>query len=858
MGFSGYFLIVQDFINWAKINGIRVGPGRGSGAGSLVAYALRITDIDPLPYNLLFERFLNPDRVSMPDFDIDFMQERRGEVIQYVANRYGRDHVGQIATYSALNPKSAVKDVARTLGIPFSEINELTKPMPLLVDGKKPDLDQALEFAPKLKAKALEDPVYKRILATARTLEGLYRQVGMHAAGVVISEKPLVEYVPVFAGQNGELITQFDKDKVEDAGLVKFDFLGLKTLDVIAQAENLINLRIGTENQLDNTEKRLARDKHPHAQKSEGEIPFLKVELLSPDAPEVYQLIASGDTLGIFQVESTGFQELCRKLKPDCFEDIIAAGALYRPGPMQSGMVDDFVDRKHGRQKIIYPHPLLETVLKPTYGTIVYQEQVLLSAQVLAGYSLGAADLLRRAMGKKKFEEMQQQRNQFMEGAKKNGVDPEQAGQVFDSIEKFAGYGFNKSHAAAYAMITYQTAYLKRFYPVEFMAALLTTSSGSTEDVVKYIYEAKISHIEVLPPDVNISLRKFTVDYSKQNSRYKNGYGSIRFGLEAVKGLGDAALETLLEARGKEKEFRSIFHFCESTASQKINKRVLEALVKSGAMDGFNKPRKQLFAAIEKALSNANSLQKDAAVGQSNLFDMASLVQESKESYVDVGEWSEKERLANERDSLGFYSSGHPLDRYVEDARKLGAIATVEIPQKRHLEVVQIAGMVIELKERMLKSGNGRWAIVRVEDTFGHAEVLAFSKSYQDHEAILRSGEPILIKGRVLHDDIDDEGKQSTAKMRLESALLLSVAQTERTRFVDIKIASSSADEYLLEQIHKLCERHKGEKPLRIILERAKAYSTFIVCGENTRVDPNDEFIAELEAMPGILKATRI
>ncbi|MES2504098.1 MAG: DNA polymerase III subunit alpha [Myxococcota bacterium] len=822
MGFSGYFLIVQDFINWAKDGRIRVGPGRGSGAGSLVAYAVRITDIDPIPYNLLFERFLNPERVSMPDFDIDFMQERRGEVIQYVTDRYGKDHVGQIATYSGLNPKSAVKDVARTLGIPFSEINELTKPMPLLIDGQKPDLDEALEYAPKLKEKARQDPVYQRILDTARVLEGLYRQVGMHAAGIVIGDKPLVEYVPIFQGQHGEFITQFDKDKVEYAGLVKFDFLGLKTLDVITHAEDLVNERL----------------------RREGK-PELNVELLSPNAPEskkVYELIASGDTLGVFQVESGGFQDLCRRLKPDCFEDIIAAGALYRPGPMQSGMVDDFVDRKHGRKKVIYPHPSLEAILKPTYGTFVYQEQVLLAAQVLAGYSLGTADLLRRAMGKKKFEEMQKQRADFISGAQKNGVDGDQAAGIFDSIEKFAGYGFNKSHAAAYAMITYQTAYLKCYFPVEFMAALLTTSSDSTGDVVKYIQEARSSGIEVLPPDINASSRKFTVDE-----------GRIRFGLEAIKGLGDAALEVILETRQKDGPFKNLFQMCEQVPLQKINKKVLEALTKSGGFDGFGRPRKQLFLAVEKAIASAQKSQKDKERGQTSLF--GALETESTEVYESCKEWPEKEKLNFERETLGFYLSGHPLDRYQSEAKRLGVLATAQLTSAKHLESVQVMGIVAELKERVLKSGEGRWAVVTLEDNFGRVEVLAFNKSYAEHEALLKSKEPLLIKGRILIDDIDDDGHVGMPKMRLESVTMLSKAQEEKTRFVDITLTSDASD--LLKAVQTLCEQHRGQKPMRLIFEHPEGFNTYMICGDHIRVEASDTFLAQLENLSGVKKAVR-
>jgi DNA polymerase-3 subunit alpha len=612
MGFPGYFLIVQDFINWSKDNGVRVGPGRGSGAGSLVAYALRITDLDPIPYNLLFERFLNPERVSMPDFDVDFMQEKRGRVIEYVAHKYGRERVGQIATYAGLNPKSAIKDVARTLGISFTEVNELTKPMPLLIDGKKPDFDKALEYAPKLLELSKTDERYKKVINVARSLEGLYRQAGMHAGGVVIGEKPLVEYVPLFSGNNGELVTQFDKDKVEAAGLVKFDFLGLKTLDVIESCEVLVNTRIARENALPPEQREEAAKLHPHAmrvpdRKAGDEIPKLVVNLLHLDEDKVYKLIAAGDTAGVFQVESSGMREMCRKLKPTCFEDIVAGVALYRPGPMDAGMLDDFIDRKHGRKKVEYPHPLLEPVLAPTYGTFVYQEQVMQAAQVLAHYTLGGADMLRRAMGKKKKEEMDKQRGKFIEGAGKNGISPEKAGEIFDTIDKFAGYGFNKSHSAAYALITYQTAYLKQFYPLEFMAALLTTEVSSTENVVKYIHEARTHGIEVLPPDVNVSQVSFSVDYTidealRTRRKHKHtAYGRIRFGLSAVKGLGDTALEAIIEARERVGRFTSLYHFLEETGG-KVNSKILEVMAKSGSFDCWGKPRRQIFESIERCL----------------------------------------------------------------------------------------------------------------------------------------------------------------------------------------------------------------------------------------------------------------
>lgn len=845
MGFSGYFLIVQDFINWAKNHEIKVGPGRGSGAGSLVAYVLRITDIDPIPYNLLFERFLNPERVSMPDFDIDFMQERRGEVIQYVGQRYGRDRVGQIATYAALNPKSAVKDVARTLGIPFSEINELTKPMPLLIDGKKPDLKQALEYAPKLKEKAKADPLYQRVLENARVLEGLYRQAGMHAGGIVIGEKELVEYVPVFAGVNGELVTQFDKDKVEEAGLVKFDFLGLKTLDVIASAEKLVNLRIKQENQLPPKERKEKLAIHPHASQDSEDIPPLVVELLSPERKEVFELISSGDTLGIFQIESGGFQDMCRKLKPDCFEDIIAAGALYRPGPMQSGMVDDFIERKHGRKAVVYPHPLLEPVLKPTYGTIVYQEQVLQAAQVLAGYTLGAADILRRAMGKKKFEEMEKQRASFIEGASTQGVSKENAQSVFDTIEKFAGYGFNKSHSAAYALITYQTAYLKRFYPVEFMAALLSTSSGSTDDVVKYIREARSQGIKVLPPDINISVKDFTVDYEHD----PKSKGAIRFGLGAVKGLGEAALESIFEARKEHGEFTSLYNFCQNIATSKVNKKVMEALINSGSFDCFLKPRKQLFLSIDKALSHAQKIQKDKNLGQTSMFDMfsADQGQDHFEEYAESQEYSDKERLLLEKEAVGFYLSGHPLDPYEKEANALGAIPTAQLLGARHLEEVKLVGIVSALKERPLKSGKGRWAVVVLEDSFGQAEVLCFSGAYENAENLLKSKEPLIVSGRALIDDIDDEGQQQKPKMRLSEVSLLSDAQISRCSSLVIDAQSCSINEKNLDNIKEILQQYPGRKTVVIKLDTSFGAKVELSFSEPFLVNPTDELIHQLQ-----------
>jgi DNA polymerase-3 subunit alpha len=888
MGFPGYFLIVQDFINWSKQNVVRVGPGRGSGAGSLVAYALRITDLDPLPYDLLFERFLNPERVSMPDFDVDFMQERRGLVIDYVAKKYGRERVGQIATYSGLNPKSAIKDVARTLGISFTEINELTKPIPPLVDGKKVDFDKALEYAPKLKELANTDPIYKKVIEVSRTLEGLFRQAGMHAGGVVIGEKDLVEYVPCFSGNNGEYVTQFDKDKVEAAGLVKFDFLGLKTLDVIESCERLVNERIAAENKKSREERAVAAAKHPHAARAVGftlgdVIPDLTVDLLHLDEDRVYKLIASGDTLGVFQVESSGMRDMCRRLKPTCFEDVVAGVALYRPGPMDAGMLDDFIDRKHGRQKISYPHPSLEKVLSPTYGTFVYQEQIMQSAQVLAGYSLGGADLLRRAMGKKKKEEMDKQRANFVAGCMNtHGITEERGNEIFDTIDKFAGYGFNKSHSAAYALITFQTAYLKCFYPIEFMAALLTTEVGSTENVVKYIQEARSKGIEVLPPDVNVSGISFSVDYSVADNaedalrtRRKHRattYGRIRFGLSAVKGMGDAALEAILEGRNGGR-FASFYAFLEAVPAGKINRKVLEVLIKSGALDSFGKTRSSLFATIDEALSIADANRQEAQSSQFSLFGAS--VTKRAETYKDMPEWGHKERLQFEREAIGFYLSGHPLDRYVDDGKKLGAIPTVELTTVRHTGEATITGIVAGMKERKLKTSDGRWAVVTIEDTFGQAEVLCFSKVYEAAEALLKSGEPLLIRGRALIDDVDDDGKQLTPKMRADAVESLADAQIARTRYLDVtfnagrkpgvtlKAELPDAEpaeawvESALDRIAAACKANPGDIPARLRLEMPAGYSVLVQSGAEVRVTPTEALVAAIERIQGVVGVAR-
>jgi DNA polymerase III subunit alpha len=586
-------------------------------------------------------------------------------------------------------------------------------------------------------------------------------------------------------------------------------------------------------------------------------------------------------------------REMCRKLKPTLFEDIVAGVALYRPGPMEAGMLDDFIDRKHGRQKISYPHPLLEPVLSPTYGTFVYQEQVMQAAQVLARFSLGGADLLRRAMGKKKKEEMDKVKAKFVDGCAANGIAQQQASDIFDTIEKFAGYGFNKSHSAAYALVTYQTAYLKCFYPIEFFAALLTTEVSSTENIVKYIHEAKIHGVEVLPPDINISERSFSVDYQVDDAlraRRKHRattYGKIRFGLSAVKGLGDAALDAIVAARG-EGPFTSLFDFTRRLAG-KVNRKILEVLIKSGAMDGFGRPRAQLFGTIDEALDVADRERKEKESGQTNLFAMFAATTPAvtqKETYSDAGDWAQSEKLAYEKEAVGFYLSGHPLDRYVADAKKLGATPTVELVRQRHNSEAQIVGIVTGLKERKLKTGDGRWAVVTIEDTFGTAEALCFSKVYEVAEPLLRAGQPLLLKGRALIDDVDDDGQQLTPKMRVEAVESLAEAQMKRTRWLDVRVEvprpASSAPAALgtpfdprrddhraaddadvdavvlsLEKLKEACAKHPGVVPARVHLDMPAGYSVVVQSGETCKVTPSEELVAALERVKGVLSVVR-
>lgn len=831
MDFPGYFLIVWDFINWSHENGIPVGPGRGSGAGSLVAYAMRITDIDPIPYDLLFERFLNPERVSMPDFDIDFCMNRRGEVIEYVMNKYGKNNVGQIVTFGQLKARACVRDVGRALKLGYGQVDRIAKMIPEVIGIT---LKDALKQEKRLQQMCDEEEQVKMLFDIALSLENLNRQTGIHAAGVVISETPLWDFVPVCRGANGEIVTQYAKDEVEQAGLVKFDFLGLKTLTVIQDAVDLIN-----------------------AQRKEAGEELFDINKVGLDDPAVFKLISAGDTTGVFQLESSGFQELLKKLKPDRFEDIVAAVALYRPGPLGSGMVDDFIDRKHGRKEVKYPHPWLAEVLEPTYGVMVYQEQVMKTAQVMAGYTLGGADLLRRAMGKKKPEVMAEQKAIFVEGALGLEVDKSLAEEIFDLMAYFSGYGFNKSHSAAYALLTYRTGYLKARHKVEFMAALMTNDRDSTDKIVRYINDSKGMGIDVLPPDINESRLDFSVVD-----------GKILFGMAAIRGVGAGVIEVILEERAKGGPFKNIFDFCGRVDLKKINRRVLEALVKCGAFDAIGPAhttgsmgeicasRAALLGVIESAMERGARAQHDRAVGQASLFGMMSATVQDEISdvvYPDVDPWSDRVLLDFEKELLGFYVTGHPLDRFVGEFGMYAAQTTahVHMAQLNHRESIAIAGMISTMREVPLKSGAGRMAFIQLEDKTGEIEVIVFSAVYAEYEDVIKSGQPLLFRGQVQEEGDADA---RTRRLRCESVTTL---MEERRRLVNrmiIEIDVNAVRKGSLDRLRTLFKMNEGRCKTSLIFKVANndgSGTAEMHLPQQYWIEPTDDLMMSIERLFG-------
>ncbi len=708
MGFSGYFMIVQDFINWAKENGIPVGPGRGSGAGSLVAYSLNITDLDPIKNKLIFERFLNPERVSMPDFDIDFCQDRRGEVINYVTNKYGAASVSQIITFGKLQARAAIRDVGRVMGMSFQEVDVLSKLMP---DKLGVTLEDALTLEPRIQELMDQDSRMANLFELARKIEGIHRHASIHAAGVVISNLPLVSYAPLYKGAEGENVVQYDMKVSEKIGLIKFDFLGLKTLTLIDNALKLI-------------EKNRSKK-------------FKASEISMTDAG-IYDLMTRGDTAGVFQFEGGGMTETLKRVKPTCFEDIVAVNSLYRPGPMD--MIPEYIARKHGQVKVTYIFEELEEILKETYGIIVYQEQVQLIASKIASYSLGEADLLRRAMGKKIKEEMDQQRQRFMDGANKNGHDVKKSGELFDLMAKFAEYGFNKSHAAAYCVVAGQTAWLKNYYAVEFYAALLNTELSDTDKIVKYIKDARKHNIIVKPPDVNFSEHGFTVRES-----------DVFFGLGAIKGVGQSAVEAILEARAtkENQKFESISDFFMSVDLRRVNKKVIESLTKAGAFDNFGVHRAKLFAGFEKFIERAEVERNDRELGQSSLFGM--IEEESSEKEIDLPEvptWTKSAKLNCEKEVLGFYLSEHPLNGLENVFSKVVTHDIVDLDKVEHKKRAIIGGIVSSHREIITRKGT-RMAILVLEDLTSSVEVVVFPDAYAEAETLTKSDQPLIIEAVV-------------------------------------------------------------------------------------------------------------
>ena len=863
MGFAGYFLIVQDFINWAKDNGVPVGPGRGSGAGSLVAWALRITDLNPIVHGLLFERFLNPERVSMPDFDIDFCMDQRDRVIQYVRDKYGQQSVGQIATFHQLKSRSVVRDVGRVMGMTPGEAGFIATMIPEPVQGKSVPISDALKQEPRLKAAYEHDPKAHELLDTAQALENLTRHAGMHAAGVVISEGPIWDHVPVFCPEKDVYVTQYHKDDVEAAGLVKFDFLGLRTLTVIDIATRLID-------------RRPDRLDHP-----------LRIDAIPMDDPATYALLQSGETTNVFQLESSGMQSLFKQLRPDRFDDIVAAVALYRPGPMGAQMDKDFVHRKHGRQRVEYPHPSLETILQETRGVIVYQEQVMQIAQEMAGYSLGGADLLRRAMGKKKASEMEKQKAVFIEGAVARGHTREKAEEVFDLMAYFAGYGFNKSHSAAYALITYQTAYLKTHYPVEFTCATLTADKEKIDKVVRTVAEARSMGITVLPPDVNESQIDFSVVYNPDDAadvarlRHKpvcyNGQAhdpmgpKIRFGLGAIKGVGTAAVEAVLEARkgepgpdGRttERPFVDLFDFCARVDLRRVNKSVVEALVQCGAFDTVHEAigvhRAQAFLAIEQAIERGKRIQSERSSGQESLFGLMGQEEDSQTyqhpggSFPVLDPWDSRDQLSREKSTLGFYVSGHPLDRYRSELLRFCNATTESVAQLDNHRQVTVGGTVEGYRERRTKMGH-TMAFFHIEDAYGRVEVIVRPKPLEKSglREALQAGQPILLTGRVKHEqDRDAESAQTQHKILLEEATLLSDALHERTTAITVRLAVEAIDRAKLDSLRAMLEQFPGPCPVSLELDHPGSWRVNIA-ETGLFVDPSDALLTSLERLFG-------
>jgi DNA polymerase-3 subunit alpha len=816
MGFPGYFLIVMEFIQWSKDNGIPVGPGRGSGAGSLVAYALKITDLDPLEFDLLFERFLNPERVSMPDFDVDFCMDRRDEVIDHVSEMYGREAVSQIITFGSMAAKAVVRDVGRVLGHAYGFVDRISKLIP-------PDpgmtLAKAFEAEPKLPELYEQDEEVKDLIDMARRLEGVVRNAGKHAGGVVIAPTKITDFAPLYCDDSGHHpVTQFDKNDVEYAGLVKFDFLGLRTLTIIDWALGMINPRLAKEGK-----------------------PPVDIAAIPIDDKKSFALLQRFETTAVFQLESRGMKDLIKRLQPDCFEDMIALVALFRPGPLQSGMVDNFIERKHGKEAISYPdekwqHESLKPILEPTYGIILYQEQVMQIAQTLAGYTLGGADMLRRAMGKKKPEEMAKQRAGFEEGAIKNGVDGELAMKIFDLVEKFAGYGFNKSHSAAYALVSYQTLWLKTHFPAEFMAAVMTADMDNTDKIVTLVDECQRMGLTVIPPDVNTGRYRFSV----------NEDGHIVYGIGAVKGVGEGPIDAILSARDQDGPFRDLFDFCNRVDIKKLNKRVMEKLILSGAMDRLGPHRAALMATLEEAMRAAEQHAKAQAVGQVDMFGvLTEEIDDVKKAFANVPHWPDKVWLEGERETLGLYLTGHPINQYSSELRRYTSGRLCDLHPTSRDTVTTAAGLVIAARSMVTKRGN-KMGIFTLDDRSGRLDVALFSEALEKYEELMQKDRILVVSGQVSFDDFSGGLKMSAREL-----LDINDARERFARAIRISLDEQRIDERFFPRLCEILEPARaGVCPVQVNYRRPGSRAR-LTLGTEWRVTPTDQLIDDLRVLLG-------
>lgn len=805
MGFPGYFLIVADFIDHSKKIGVPVGPGRGSAAGSMVAYAMGITALDPIEHGLIFERFLNPSRISMPDIDVDFCIEGRDQVYKYTIDRYGgAEYVCQIITFGKLKAKAVIRDVGRAIGVLLSEVDEIAKMIP---DNAK-NLTKAIEEVPAIRDKCAESEEKTQMLEVALLLEGLPRHASTHAAGVVVADKPLNEYLPLYKGKEGETITQFDMNYVEKLGLVKFDFLGLRNLTVIKNCIKLIEKQGKTSPDLLN---------------------------LDFEDAKTFELLQSADTTGVFQLESSGMKDLISRLKPASFSDIVALVALYRPGPLDSGMANTYVERRHGREEVVYLFDELEPVLKETYGVILYQEQVMKIAGVLANYSMADADGLRKAMGKKIVAMMEEHRALFMKGAKENNHDPKKAAELFDLMEKFGGYGFNKSHSAAYALIAYQTAYLKANFALEFIAALMTSERNNSDAVIKYMDECRTHDIEVLPPDVNESDAHFIVSD-----------GCIRFGLAAVKNIGDAAIDSIVETRGKGGPFESIYDFCERVNVSKVNKKVLEALIKCGAFDSTNTLRSQMMAVLEDALDHGSRIQREKADSQLDLFadsDMGTALPVSTPKLPDIEEWDESLLLSLEKEAVGFYITGHPLNKYVQTIQKYASVNSVNIHDTGDEKIIRMGGTMKTLKIHKTKKGD-MMAFAAIEDQSGFIEVVVFPNLYAKTHTLLANEEIVILEGEV-------QKKENIVKLIANKIIPIEQASSEWTNGILITVEADKSSDDTLQKLKSVIEQYPGDCVTCLKIEIADKPSVLVKLSDEYMTVSDASFFKEIEEITG-------